>query len=137
MQIGDADTRRWSLQRNEVLADVRVAFDGSPALYFGTRNYTSKNCPRSTVGAAGSGGVTGRIETSGASVNVRAGAGTTFAVVGTVDDGESVVSDGAGQYVDHDVKEVLAPFMADAVHRRISVTIVGIDMSPAQAGGGH
>lgn len=78
----------FEIRRNGV--DVRVAFDGSPALYFGTRNYTSKNCPRSTVGGTGSGGVTGRIETSGASVNVRAGAGTTFAVVGTVDDGESV-----------------------------------------------
>ena len=45
--------------------------------------------------------------------------------------------DGGGQYVDHDVKEVLANFVADAAHRRISVSIVGIDMTHAQAGGGH
>lgn len=54
-----------------------------------------------------------------------------------VDDGETVVIDGAGQYIDHDVKEVLANFVADAAHRRIAVTIVGIDMTHAHAGGGH
>jgi MFS superfamily sulfate permease-like transporter len=54
-----------------------------------------------------------------------------------VDDGATVVIDGDGQYVDHDVKEVLANFAADAAHRRISVRIVGIDMTHAQAGGGH
>lgn len=78
----------FEIRRNGV--DVRIAFDGSAALYFGTRNYTSKNCPRPSTGGSGSGGAVGRIETSGASVNVRAGAGTSFAVVGTVDDGESV-----------------------------------------------
>lgn len=78
----------FEIRRNG--ADVRVAFDGTPALYFGTRSYTSKNCPRAANGVTGSGGAVGRIETSGASVNVRAGAGTSFAVVGTVDDGESV-----------------------------------------------
>lgn len=54
-----------------------------------------------------------------------------------VDDGETVVIDGAGQYIDHDVKEVLATFVADAAHRKIAVTIVGIDMTHAHAGGGH
>ncbi|MEZ5419499.1 MAG: SulP family inorganic anion transporter [Vicinamibacterales bacterium] len=54
-----------------------------------------------------------------------------------VDDGEAVVIDGAGQYIDHDVKEVLANFIADASHRKIAVTLVGIDMTHAQAGGGH
>jgi MFS superfamily sulfate permease-like transporter len=54
-----------------------------------------------------------------------------------VDDGETVVIDGAGQYIDHDVKEVLANFVADAAHRKIAVTIVGIDMTHAHAGGGH
>ena len=58
-------------------------------------------------------------------------------VLDDVDDGEAVVIDGGGQYVDHDVKEVLANFVADAAHRRISVSIVGIDMTHAQAGGGH
>ena len=54
-----------------------------------------------------------------------------------VDDGDRVVIDGTGEYIDHDVKEVLATFVQDAKHRNISVTLVGIDMSHAQAGGGH
>ena len=54
-----------------------------------------------------------------------------------VDDGEEVVIDGTGEYIDHDVKEVLATFAADARHRQIKVTFVGIDMTHAQAGGGH
>lgn len=54
-----------------------------------------------------------------------------------VDDGEQVVIDGSGEYIDHDVKEVLATFAQDAVHRRIRVEIVGIDMTHAHAGGGH
>ena len=78
----------FEIRRNG--ADVRVAFDGATALYFGTRSYTSKNCPKAGGGGGGGSGASGRIETSGASVNVRSGAGTGFKVVGTVDDGESV-----------------------------------------------
>lgn len=54
-----------------------------------------------------------------------------------VDDGEEVVIDGTGEYIDHDVKEVLATFAEDASHRQIKVTFVGIDMTHTQAGGGH
>lgn len=54
-----------------------------------------------------------------------------------VDDGEEVVIDGSGEYIDHDVKEVLATFAQEAEHRRIRVRIVGIDMTHAHAGGGH
>jgi MFS superfamily sulfate permease-like transporter len=54
-----------------------------------------------------------------------------------VDDGEQVVIDGTGEYIDHDVKEVIATFMADARHRNIKVTLVGIDLGLAQVGGGH
>ena len=54
-----------------------------------------------------------------------------------VDDGEHVVIEGTGEYIDHDVKEVLASFVEDARHRNIKVTLVGIDLSHAQAGGGH
>jgi MFS superfamily sulfate permease-like transporter len=54
-----------------------------------------------------------------------------------VDDGEQVVIEGTGEYIDHDVKEVLASFIEDARHRNIKVTLVGIDLSHAQAGGGH
>lgn len=54
-----------------------------------------------------------------------------------VDDGDHVVIDGTGEYIDHDVKEALATFVEDAKHRNIRVTLVGIDMSQAHAGGGH
>jgi len=54
-----------------------------------------------------------------------------------VDDGETVVIDGGGEYIDHDVKEVLATFMEDAKHRNINVSLVGIDLGLAKAGGGH
>jgi MFS superfamily sulfate permease-like transporter len=60
-----------------------------------------------------------------------------MAVLDEVEDGEEVVIDGTGEYIDHDVKEVLATFTADAAHRKIKVTLVGIDMTHAQAGGGH
>jgi len=59
------------------------------------------------------------------------------AVLDEIEDGAEVVIDGSGEYIDHDVKEVLATFAADAAHRRIKVTLVGIDMTHAQAGGGH
>jgi MFS superfamily sulfate permease-like transporter len=54
-----------------------------------------------------------------------------------VGDGETVVIDGAGEYIDHDVKEVLATFIEDAKHRNIRVSLVGIDLGLARAGGGH
>ena len=54
-----------------------------------------------------------------------------------VDDGEHLVIDGTGEYIDHDVKEVLATFIEDARHRRINVTVVGIDMAHATPGAGH
>jgi MFS superfamily sulfate permease-like transporter len=54
-----------------------------------------------------------------------------------VDDGEHLVIDGTGEYIDHDVKEVLATFIEDARHRRINVTVIGIDMAHATPGGGH
>ncbi len=54
-----------------------------------------------------------------------------------VDDGETVVIDGTGEYIDHDVKEVLATFIEDAHHRHITVSLVGIDLGLAAPGGGH
>jgi MFS superfamily sulfate permease-like transporter len=54
-----------------------------------------------------------------------------------VEDGEVVVIDGTGEYIDHDVKEVLATFVEDAQHRNIQVSLVGIDLGLARAGGGH
>jgi MFS superfamily sulfate permease-like transporter len=54
-----------------------------------------------------------------------------------VDDGQTVVIDGTGEYIDHDVKEVLARFVEDAKHRDVKVTLMGIDLSHASASGGH
>lgn len=54
-----------------------------------------------------------------------------------VDDGDTVVIDGTDEYIDHDVKEVLATFIEDARHRNVKVSLVGIDLGMAKAGGGH
>jgi MFS superfamily sulfate permease-like transporter len=54
-----------------------------------------------------------------------------------IPDGERVLIDGTGEYIDHDVKEVLATFLADAPRRSILVTVTGIDLSMATPGGGH
>lgn len=54
-----------------------------------------------------------------------------------VEDGEEVVIDGTGEYIDHDVKEVIATFVEDAHHRNIKVSVVGIDLSAVTPGGGH
>lgn len=64
---------------------VRVTFNGNGATYFGTRNYRSNNrC------GGGGGGVSARINTSGARLTVRAGASTNTAAVGSVGDGTHV-----------------------------------------------
>lgn len=52
-------------------------------------------------------------------------------------DGEQVRIDGTGEYIDHDVKEVLATFLAEAPSRNILVTVTGIDLSMATGDGGH
>ncbi len=54
-----------------------------------------------------------------------------------VEDGEQVIIDGTDEYIDHDVKEVLATFIEDAQHRNIKVTVIGIDLSSTMPGGGH
>lgn len=54
-----------------------------------------------------------------------------------IPDGERVVIDGTGEYIDHDVKEMISTFLADAPRRDIYVAVVGIDLSLATTGGGH
>lgn len=54
-----------------------------------------------------------------------------------VDDGETVEIDGRDEYIDHDVKEVLATFIEDASHRGITVRVHGIDLTDVKGGGGH
>lgn len=60
-----------------------------------------------------------------------------MATLDEVDDGEHVVIDGTDEYIDHDVKEVLATFVQDARHRNIRVEVVGIDLADAHGSGGH
>lgn len=60
-----------------------------------------------------------------------------LATLAAIPDGERVVIDGTGEYVDHDVKEMLASFLEEAPRRDIMVSVKGIDFSLATAGGGH
>jgi hypothetical protein len=60
---------------------IRATFNGTQALYYGTKNYTSQN----SCGGGGT-GVTGRVNTAGAPLTIRAGASTSTAAVGTVAD---------------------------------------------------
>lgn len=62
---------------------IRASFDGRAALYFGTRNYTSQN-------SCGGSGVTGRVNTAGAPLTIRASSTTASAAVGSVADGATV-----------------------------------------------
>ncbi len=55
----------------------------------------------------------------------------------TVQDGQRVVIDASGEFIDHDMKEVLAEFVQRAGDRNVKVELRGIDMAGAQAGGGH
>ena len=54
-----------------------------------------------------------------------------------LDDNRHVLLDATGEYVDHDMKEVLAGFVKDAPSRGISVSLRGLDLSAATPGGGH
>jgi MFS superfamily sulfate permease-like transporter len=60
-----------------------------------------------------------------------------LAALAAIPNGERVVIDGTGEYVDHDVKEMLATFLEEAPRRDIMVSVVGIDFAHATAGGGH
>ncbi|HSK01248.1 MAG TPA: peptidoglycan DD-metalloendopeptidase family protein [Kofleriaceae bacterium] len=64
---------------------VRASFNGSVALYYGTKNYTSQN----KCGTSG-GSVVGRVNTAGAPLTIRASASTSSAAVGSVADGAQV-----------------------------------------------
>lgn len=55
----------------------------------------------------------------------------------TVKDGDRVVIDASGEFVDHDMKEVLAEFVANANQRDVQVQLRGIDLTGAKPGGGH
>lgn len=72
---------------------VKPVFNGSTALFFGTKSYTSKNACGGGGGGGengGSGGVTGTVNTAGPDLTVRAGPSTGSEAVGSVDDGQKV-----------------------------------------------
>lgn len=81
----------YELRHNGVA--IRPVFNGATALFFGTRNYTSKNSCSSDGGGGGgttTGGVTGTVNTSGISLTIRSTASTSGAAVGSVADGAKV-----------------------------------------------
>ena len=53
----------------------------------------------------------------------------------TVGKGEEVLVDGEGEFIDHDVKEVLAEFVNDAPERGVNVRLRGIDLQGVGPGG--
>jgi murein DD-endopeptidase MepM/ murein hydrolase activator NlpD len=62
---------------------IQVKFNGTTALYWGTKTYTSDN-------GCGSGTGSGTVNTAGTALTVRSGPGTGYASVGTVADGTHV-----------------------------------------------
>lgn len=60
-----------------------------------------------------------------------------LAALAAIPGGQRVVIDGTGEYVDHDVKEMLATFLEEAPRRDILVSVIGIDFTHATPGGGH
>lgn len=54
-----------------------------------------------------------------------------------VEDNRQLVVDATNEYVDHDMKEVIAGFIVDAPARGIQVSLRGLDLSTASPGGGH
>ncbi|TNH30506.1 M23 family peptidase [Micromonospora orduensis] len=64
-------------------SDIQVRFNGTLALYWGTKSYTSDNGCSSGTG-------NGTVDTSGTPLTVRSGPGTGYASVGTVADGTRV-----------------------------------------------
>lgn len=63
---------------------IKPVFNGSTALFYGTKNYTSKNC------SGGGTGIVGTVNTSGPSLTVRSGPSTGATAVGSVADGAKV-----------------------------------------------
>ncbi|WFF01094.1 peptidoglycan DD-metalloendopeptidase family protein [Micromonospora sp. WMMD964] len=63
--------------------DIQARFNGTLALYWGTKTYTSDN-------GCSSGSGNGTVDTSGTALTVRSGPGTGYASVGTVADGTRV-----------------------------------------------
>lgn len=69
---------------------IRPFFNGTKALFFGTKDYTSKNSCEGSGGNPAPAGVTGTVNTSGIPLTIREDASTAAAAVGTVADGAKV-----------------------------------------------
>jgi hypothetical protein len=80
----------YEQRRNGLTQAIR--FNGSGALYYGGKSYTSNNCGGGGGGGGGStsGGFSARIDTSGAPLTIRSGPGTQYAAIGSVADGARV-----------------------------------------------
>lgn len=64
---------------------IKPVFNGSTALFYGTKNYTSNNCS-----SGGTTSVVGTVNTSGLPLTVRSGPSTGSTAVGSVADGAKV-----------------------------------------------
>ncbi len=60
-----------------------------------------------------------------------------LATLAAIPNGSEVRIDGTGEYIDHDVKEMIATFLEEAPRREIVAHVHGIDLTMAAAGGGH
>jgi hypothetical protein len=79
----------FELRRNGIA--IHPVFNGATALFFGTRNYTSKNkCDAGGGGGGTPASVSGTVNTAGADLTVRAKPDTSSASVGNVADGAKV-----------------------------------------------
>ncbi|WP_245677665.1 M23 family metallopeptidase [Chondromyces crocatus] len=65
---------------------IKPVFNGATALFYGTKNYTSKN----SCSSGGSSSITGTVSTSGINLTVRAAASTSSAAVGSLANGTKV-----------------------------------------------
>ena len=65
---------------------IKPVFNGSTALFFGTKNYTSNNCG----GGSGGSGFQATVNTAGPALTIRATPSTSGTAVGSVADGASV-----------------------------------------------
>ena len=61
----------------------KIVWNGSQIPYYAKRSYTSRNCN-------GGGGYAGKVNTSGANLNVRSGPSTSYSAVGSLADGAPV-----------------------------------------------